>query len=117
MSLLEELSDILESVGIPAETGAFSGKAPDEYAVVTPMGEIFGGFADDLPQYEAQEARVSLFSKGNYRKFKSQIVKLCLGKGITVTDRRYIGFESDTGYHHYAIDMAKEYFLSEGENG
>jgi len=30
-----------------------------------------------------------------------------------VTDRRYIGHEDDTDYHHYAIDVAKEYELQE----
>ena len=28
-----------------------------------------------------------------------------------ITDRRYIGFETETGYHHYAIDVAQIYEL------
>ena len=36
-----------------------------------------------------------------------------LAAGITITDRRYIGHEDDTGYHHYAIDVAKNYELQE----
>ena len=28
-------------------------------------------------------------------------------------DRRYIGFETETGYHHYAIDVAQIYELEE----
>ena len=28
---------------------------------------------------------------------------------ITITDRRYIAHEDDTGYHHFAIDVAKDY--------
>lgn len=31
--------------------------------------------------------------------------------GVAITDRRYIGYEQDTGYHHYAIDVAKEFTL------
>ena len=33
--------------------------------------------------------------------------------GMTITDRRYIGHEDDTGYHHYAIDVAHHYELEE----
>ena len=113
MSVLQELNTILDTIGVPVETGVFSGKAHDEYTVITPMGDNFGGFADNTPQYEIQEARISLYSKSNYQKRKTQIVKAILAAEITVTDRRYIGHEDDTSYHHYAIDVAKEYFLQE----
>ena len=36
-----------------------------------------------------------------------------LNADFTVTERRYIGHEDDTGYHHYAIDVAKNYRLEE----
>lgn len=113
MSILRELNTILDALGVPVETGVFSGKAPDEYVVITPMTDTFEGFADNKPQYETQEARLSLFSKKNYQQRKNQIVKAVLDADITVTDRRYIGHEDDTGYHHYAIDVAKEYELKE----
>ena len=35
------------------------------------------------------------------------------GKDFYITDRRYIGFEAETGYHHYAIDVAQIYELEE----
>jgi len=54
-----------------------------------------------------------LFSKNNYQQRKNQIVKAVLAAEITVTARRYIGHEDDTGYHHYAIDVQKEYELKE----
>jgi hypothetical protein len=113
MSILQELNTILDSLGVPVETGVFSGKAPDEYVVITPMNDSFETFADDRPQYETQEVRLSLFSKNNYQQRKRQIVKALLAAEITVTDRRYVGHEDDTGYHHYAIDALKEYELKE----
>ena len=113
MSILTELNTLLGGLDVSVETGVFSEKAPDEYIVITPMNDTFEVFADNLPQYETQEARLSLYSKGNYLQRKKQIVKALLAVGITVTDRRYIGFENDTGYHHYAIDAAKEYDLKE----
>ena len=113
MSILRELKTILDALGIAVETGIFKGKAPDEYVVITPMNDTFGVFADNRPQYETQETRISLFSKNNYQKRKNQIVKALLDADITVTDRRYIGHEDDSGYHHYAVDAAKEYELKE----
>ena len=32
-----------------------------------------------------------------------------LASAIIITDRHYVGHEDDTGYHHYAIDVAKHY--------
>lgn len=46
-------------------------------------------------------------------KIKNTLVRALLAADVTVTDRRYIGFETDTGYHHYAIDVAKSYVWEE----
>ena len=113
MSILKELNAILDSLAVPVETGVFSGKAPDEYVVITPMNDNFEAFADDTPQFETQEARLSLFSKNNYQQRKNQIIKAVLAAEITVTGRMYVGHEDDTGYHHYAIDVVKNYELKE----
>ena len=107
MNILTELNGLLNGLGIPVETGVFSGKAPDEYIVVMPLADIFGVHADDRPQCETQEARLSLFSKGNYIKRKNQIVKALLFADFTITARLYIGYETDTAYHHYNIDCGK----------
>ena len=44
---------------------------------------------------------------------KSRLVKALLNSDITITARKYVGHEDDTGYNHYAIDVAKEYGLEE----
>lgn len=111
MSLLSELDTLLSDCGIPVETGVFSDKAPDAYLVITPLTETFELHADNAPGCETQEARLSLYSKGNYTKAKNAIVRTLLGADFYITDRRYIGFETETGYHHYAIDVAKIYDL------
>lgn len=109
MSILEELNTILTEIGLSVETGVFSGSPPDEYAVITPLSDTFELHADDRPGQETQEARLSLFSKESYTARKNQIVRSLLENDFTITDRRYIGHEDDTGYHHYAIDVAKLY--------
>ena len=113
MSLLSELKTVIEAVGLPVETGVFSDEPPEEYVVVTPLADTYELHADNLPGYEAQEARLSLFTKGNYLKRKEQLSKALLAADFVITDRRYIGHEDDTGYHHYAIDVAKLYGLEE----
>ena len=112
MSLLSELNELLSPL-LPVETGIFSVTAPDRYAVITPMADTFDLHTDDKPRYETQEARVSIFDKGNYTTLKNQIVRTLLISDFIITDRRYVGHEDDTGYHHYAIDVAKNYELEE----
>lgn len=41
MSLLSELSAIAKKLKIPAQTSVYSGKAPDEYLVFTPLYDSF----------------------------------------------------------------------------
>ena len=113
MSLLSDLSEVLDPLNIPIETGVFSSVPPDEYLVFIPLTDLFEVHADNRPGFDVQEVRISLFSKGNYQQRKRQITTVLLNADFTVTERRYIGHEDDTGYHHYAIDVAKHYGLEE----
>ena len=109
MSMLEELNMIVESAGLPVETGVFSTTAPDAYVVITPISEHFELFSDDAPGMNIEEARLSLFSKGNYGPKKDLLVRMLLSAGFLVTERRYGGYEQETSYHLYTIDVAHEY--------
>ena len=113
MSILADIQAALSDLDVPIETGVFSDEPPEEYVVVTPLADTYELHADNLPEYETQEARLSLFSRGNYLKRKKQLSKALLSADFTITDRRYIGHEDDTGYHHYAIDVAKLFRLEE----
>lgn len=113
MSLLSELNTIAESCGVPVETGVFSDAAPDTYLVLTPLSDGFDLHADDRLDIDTQEVRLSLFCRENYMRIKNTLVRALLAADVTVTDRRYIGHEDDTGYHHYAIDVAKSYVWEE----
>ena len=113
MSLLSELNTIAGGCGIPVETGVFTDPAPDTYLVLTPLADTFDLHADNRPGIDTQEVRLSLFCRENYTKIKNRLVKAVLNIDMTITDRRYIGFETDTGYHHYAIDVAKSYVWEE----
>ena len=109
MNILEELNRILAEMGFVVETGVFSGEAPDEYVIITPMSDTFPLFGDNLPMLEAQEVRVSLYSKRNYIKRRKSIVKALFNLGFTITGQTYVEREDDTGYFHVAIDVQKCY--------
>lgn len=109
MSLLSDLNTLLSPLGIPLETGVFTDTAPDKYLVFVPLTDSFELHADNNPEYDIQEVRISLYEKGSYTQDKNSIVSALLDAEITITDRRYIGYDGDTGYHHYVIDTANLY--------
>ena len=113
MSLLADLNTIAGRVGLLVETGVFSGIAPTEYLVLTPLSDSFDIHGDNTPGVDVQEVRISLFTKGSYTKWKNTLVRAILAADITITERRYIGHDDDTGYHNYAIDVANYYELEE----
>ena len=113
MTVLSECKALIEGLSIPVETGVFEGTAPETYVVIVPQTDTFELHADNAPGFDVQEARLSLFCKGNYTKIKNGIVRSLLASDFTITDRRYIERENDTGYHHYAIDVAKSYELED----
>ena len=113
MSITAALDALITSLGLPVETGVFSGKAPEEYVVVTPLADTFPLHCDNQPEYETQEVRLSLFCRGNYLARKRQIVRALIQAGFTITDRHYAGREDDTGYHNYSVDLSQTYRLEE----
>jgi len=113
MSLLEDLNLILAPFGIPVETSVFSDTPPDEYLVITPMSDRLDLFADNEAYMIVSEARLSLFTKNNYVQLKEDLTKTLQSGGMTITDRQYVGYEYDTKFHHYAIDVMKEYETEE----
>ena len=109
MSLLEDLQTTLSELDIPVETGIFSDKAPEQYLVIIPLSDTFGLHADNAPGIDVQEARLSLFTTGSYTAAKKKLIQLLLRDDFTITGRLYNGYETETGYHHYTVDVAKHY--------
>lgn len=116
MTALTELNKILDTLSISVETGVFSNKAPDTYVVLTPLIDVFDIYADNRPEVDIQEVRLSLFTKNNYINRVTDIVVALFNADFTITEKRYIDHEDDTGYHHYAIDVAKHYIFPKEEN-
>ena len=74
MTILEELNSVLGLVGIPIETGVFTGNVPDSYIVLTPLSDDYALHADNCPNSDIQEVRISIFTKGSYTQIKKQMV-------------------------------------------
>jgi len=111
MNILQELNNICETLGLPVESGVFSGKTPSEYIVITPLNDTFTEFADDVPHTDIQAARLSIYTKDSYVRIKNALVRPLFGANILITDRRYVEYEEDTQYHHYEIDTEKNYLF------
>lgn len=108
MSILEDLIQVLVTIA-PVETGVFSGKPPNEYIVLTPMSDDFSLYGDNFPLIDVSEVRISIYIKGDYVSKVRKITKTLLNADFTLTSRRFIEHENDTGYNHYNIDVQKYY--------
>ena len=109
MRLLELLYQILTGIGISLETGNFTDESPNEYVVLTPLSDTFDLYADDLPNVDIQEVRISIFSTTNYLSLKERIIKALFENAIGISERRFIEYEPETQYFHYSIDVMKEF--------
>ncbi|AHI22086.1 hypothetical protein FYJ24_08370 [Actinomycetaceae bacterium WB03_NA08] len=108
--LLEQLTAIADQEGLPIAVGLFTDSpAPATYLVATPLSDVFDVFADNRPGVEIEEVRLAVFTTGNYLTTRDRLTRGLLDADLTVTARRYVGFEADTGYHHYAIDVASHH--------
>lgn len=107
MSLLADLTAVCKKLKLPVATVLYTeSPAPDTFAVLTPLDEVFRLYRDNKPGIDVEEVRLSLFCKNNYRTLAQRITDACFDAGLTVTARRYVGHEDDTSYHHWAIDLA-----------
>lgn len=108
-NILLDITKLMQDIEMPCETGAYTNKAPNQYVVITPIYDDLELYGDDKPTCIIEEARISLFTKGNYLKAKNKILHKLIDDDFTVTDAHYIEFEEDTKYHHYNIDVEKHY--------
>lgn len=109
MNILSEVKELLSSLDIPIETGVFSKEAPNEYIVLVPLVDSYPLNADDEPLVDKQEVRITIYTKGNYIRLKNKISGRLIAHFFCITERRYGGYDADTGYHQYTIDVAKAY--------
>lgn len=113
MNILSDVKKVLEELNIPAMTGAFKDNVKEKYVVLIPLADSYPISADNMPITDVQELRITLFSKENYIKLKNQLILSLLKNEFYITERKYNGYETDTGYYQYTIDVAKNYEIEE----
>ena len=109
LSILAELKLLIHRLAIPVQTGGYMKAPPATFLVLIPLTESFPEHADDEPQLNQPEVRLSLYTKGSYTGLANTLVRELLRSDFSVINRQYIEYESDTGYHHYEIDVTKVY--------
>lgn len=110
--LLEHLTTTCEGLGLPVRVGLFTETPlPEAFVVLTPLVDTLALYGDNTPGAQVEEARLSLYARGNYLTLRDQLTAALLAGGVTVTARSYIGFEDETSYHHYAIDTQTHHTL------
>lgn len=105
--ILERLKTLLTTLDLPLYVGAYLDTPPPRvYVVATPLTDLLEVWADGTPGAEVEEVRLSLFASSNYLALRDRLTRHLVDEGFTITARRYVGYEVDTGFHHYAIDVA-----------
>lgn len=108
--LLEQVTTVADQEGLPIAVGLYADSpAPGTYLVATPLADMFDVYGDNQPGVEIEDVRLAVFTTGNYLPIRDRLTRALLDAGLTLTARRYVGFEADTGYHHYALDIASHH--------
>lgn len=105
MSVNSLIIKALASLSLPITVGENPEEPSDTYLVLIPLYDAFPISADDHPTEETEEVEIALYTKSNYLKLRDQITKLLIAADLTIIERRYITYESDTGFHHYSITV------------
>ena len=105
--VISTLSSVVSDISVSEHTGDEKGKRkPETFLVIIPIYDNLYLHADDTPTMQGEEIELALYTKGNYLALRDRITKLLLKVGVTILERRYVEYESDTGYHHYTFDLA-----------
>ncbi|WP_172119277.1 hypothetical protein [Actinomyces faecalis] len=110
--LLEHLTTTCEKLGLPVRVALFTETPlPEAFVVLTPLVDTLALYGGNTPGAQVEEARLSVYVRGDYLPLRGQLTAALLAAGVTITVRSYIGFEDETGYHHYAIDTQTHHML------
>ena len=104
MSVNEKIVTALQSLNIPITVAENTKKDLSEFIVLIPLTDRLSGYSDNKPSMTYGEVELALYTKGNYLSLRNRITQLLLEANIGITERRYIEYETETGYHHYIID-------------
>lgn len=96
---MDSLKDVLESTGLPAQRGAYTGKEKPK-AYITFL-RLLGGAAvcaDDKESSGRELYRVTLICKGNHEEKLAAILNVLRAAGYYINSVDTENYETDTGY-------------------
>ena len=96
---MDSLKNVLESTGLPAQRGAYTGEEKPR-AYITFL-RLLGGAAvcaDDKESSGRELYRVTLICKGNYEEYLAAILKALRAAGYYINSVDAESYEVDTGY-------------------
>lgn len=96
---MTRLKEILESAGLPAQRGAYTGKdKPDAYYTFLRLLGTSAVNADDSSLVGKEMYRVTLFHRGDFEAQLERTLKVMREAGIYINSVDEENYEADTGY-------------------
>jgi hypothetical protein len=114
-NILTEITDVLNKLDVPMQTGTFDDVTVDEFVVFIPIEDSFDAFADNIPTVDKQTARICVCSMNNPYELRDKIVKILLNRNFSILSRKSGGFDNVTKHHvmlvevegYYPIDLSQ----------
>lgn len=96
---MDSLKKILESAGLPAERGVYTGKKkPPAYYTFLRINMDATIYADDTPAIDREMYRVTLFYKGDFEAQLEKTLEVLEAAGVYINNVDAENYETDTGY-------------------
>lgn len=108
---MDSLQSVLESAGLPAERGTFTGKKkPPAYYTFLRLLKGAAVSADDKEAAGKEMYRVTLFHKGDFEAQLNKTLEVLTAAGAYINSVDAESYETDTGYWlvPITIEMLKE---------
>lgn len=96
---MSSLKEILESAGLPAERGVYTGKKkPPAYYTFLRLTKNAAVNADDTADGSKELYRVTLFHKGDFEAQLEKTLEVLAAAGAYINGVDAENYETDTGY-------------------
>ena len=103
---MDSLQNVLESAGLPAQRGAYTGKKkPAAYYTFLRIMKNAAVNADDKRQGSREMYRVTLFSKADFEEQLEKTLEILEAAGYYINSVDTEEFETETGYWYVPITI------------
>lgn len=104
MNINPKIISALDGIGRPISPIVHNG-TEDEYIVFYTYAEVPEMFADDECIEEGTYGTVTIYSKGNYKALAKDVKNRLKQAGFIVRSAGPEGYEADTGYYSWPIEI------------